>query len=148
MTIAEPPADREVPAPHSPDVPAGTPGVVTGRPLTWLRVEALCTAVAALVVFAGTGQPWWLVPALFLVPDLSWLAYVAGPKVGAWCYNLAHSAPLPLALLAAGAGWHLSALVVAGAIGLLHLGLDRVLKYGLKYDHGFGITHLGVNGKH
>jgi hypothetical protein len=121
--------------------------VVTGRPLTWLRVEALSIAVAAVVVFAGTGQPWWLVPALFLVPDLSAFGYLAGPKAGAWIYNLVHSTPLPLALLAAGAAWHHDALIVAGAIGLFHLGLDRVLKFGLKYDHGFGLTHLGSNGK-
>ena len=124
-----------------------TPGIVNGRPLTWLRAEALATAVAALVVFGATGQSWWLVPALFLVPDLFCLGYLAGPEVGAWSYNLVHSAPLPLALLAAGAGWHLTALTVAGAVGLFHLGLDRVLKFGLKYDHSFGVTHLGDNGK-
>jgi len=124
-----------------------TPGIVNGRPLTWLRAEALATAVAALVVFGATGRPWWLVPALFLVPDLSCLGYLAGPKAGAWIYNLVHSAPLSLALLAAGAGWHLTALTVAGAVGLFHIGLDRVLKFGLKYDHSFGVTHLGDNGK-
>jgi hypothetical protein len=122
--------------------------VVSGQPLAWLRVEALAVAGAALVVFATTGHRWWLVPALFLLPDLSWFGYLAGPRVGAWIYNLAHSAPLPLALLAAGAGWHLSLLTVAGAVGLFHLGVDRVLKYGLKYDHSFAITHLGVHGKH
>ncbi|MEU8662513.1 DUF4260 family protein [Actinoplanes philippinensis] len=122
----------------------GAPGVVTGRPLAWLRVEALAVAVAAVVVFAGTGQAWWLLAVLFLVPDLAMAGYLAGPRVGAWLYNLAHSAPLPLALLAAGAWWDSAALTVAGAVGLFHLGVDRVLKFGLKYDHGFGVTHLGV----
>jgi hypothetical protein len=125
-----------------------TPGVVTGRPLTWLRVEGLAVAVAAAVVFAGTGHPWWLIPALFLVPDLSFLGYLAGPRVGAWIYNLAHTAPLSLALLAAGAAWSNTALTIAGTIGLFHLGVDRVLKYGVKYDHSFGLTHLGNHGPH
>ncbi|MEU7752307.1 DUF4260 family protein [Micromonospora sp. NPDC049171] len=71
----EPRGRKWAPARPSPDVVAGTPGVVTGRPLTWLRIEGLTVAGAALVVFATTGQPWWLVPALFLVPDQSWLAY-------------------------------------------------------------------------
>jgi Domain of unknown function (DUF4260) len=102
-----------------PDATAATPGVVTGRPLTWLRIDGLAVARAGLALFAGTGQSWWLIPALFLLPDLSWLGYLAGPKVGAWFYNLAHTEPLPLALLAAGAGWHISALTVAGALGLL-----------------------------
>lgn len=129
-----------------PEVTAGIPGVVTGRPLAWLRIEGLAVAGAALAVFAGTGQPWWLVPALFLVPDLSALGYLAGTRVGAWSYNLAHTAPLPLALLAAGAGWQVSGLTVAGAIGLFHLGLDRLLGYGVKHDHAFGATHLGSHG--
>jgi hypothetical protein len=86
--------------------------------------------VAGLAIFAATGQPWWLVLALFLAPDLFMLGYLAGPKTGAWIYNLAHSAPL--ALLAAGLGWHITALAVAGAIGLFHIGLDRAIKAGLK----------------
>ncbi|GLY04137.1 DUF4260 domain-containing protein [Actinoplanes sp. NBRC 101535] len=123
-----------------------TAGVVTGRPLTWLRAEGLAVAAGALALYAGTGQPWWLVPALFLAPDLTWFAYLAGPKVGAWFYNLAHTAPLPIALLAVGAYADITALTVAGAVGLFHIGLDRLMKYGVKYDHGFTITHLGVHG--
>ncbi len=145
---ARPPGKERISALPAPDAVGGTPGVVvTGRPLAWLRVEGLAVAVAALVGFASTGKPWWLVPALFLVPDLSALGYLAGRRVGAWTYNLAHTAPLPLALLA-GAGWHISAFTVAGAVGLCHLGVDRVLKYGVKYDHNAGMTHLGVNGDH
>jgi hypothetical protein len=125
-----------------------SPGVVSGRPATWLRVEALAVAATALAVFATTGKPWWLIPALFLVPDLSWFAYLAGPKAGAWVYNLMHTAPLPLALLIAGYTWDHQALIVAGVIGLFHLGVDRVLRYGLKYDHSFAVTHLGVHGPH
>jgi len=122
------------------------PGVVTGRPRAWLRAEGLAVAAAALLAYAPTGAPWWLIPALFLVPDLSMLGYLAGNRVGAWTYNLAHTAPLPVALLAAGLGWDVPTLTVAGAVGLVHVGLDRLLGYGVKYDHGFGHTHLGING--
>ena len=121
-------------------------GGVTDRPRTWLRAEGLALAAAALFAYAPTGAPWWLIPALLLVPDLSMLGYLAGNRVGAWTYNLAHTAPLPVALLAAGLGWHTTALTVAGAVGLVHLGLDRLLGYGVKYDHGFGHTHLGCLG--
>ena len=142
------PAEENMSAPTPLDAAAGTPGVVTGRPLMWLRIEGLSVAAAAVVIYAATGHSWWLIPALLLVPDLSWFAYLAGPQVGAWVYNLAHTAPLSLALLAAGAGWHASALIIAGSVGLLHLGLDRLMKYGVKYDHSFGLTHLGVHGPH
>ena len=119
------------------------PGVVTGRPRTWLRVEGLAVAAAGVIVHVTTGAAWWWVPALFLVPDLAMLGYLAGNRVGAWTYNLAHTAPLPVALLAAGLAWDVDALTVAGAVGLVHIGLDRALGYGVKYDLGFGHTHLG-----
>jgi hypothetical protein len=114
FTGTTPLAEQSPTALASHDGATAPPGVVTGRPLTWLRVEGLAVAAAALTMFAATAQPWWLVPALLLIPDLSALGYLAGPRVGAWTYNLAHTAPLPLALLGAGAGWHSSALTVAG----------------------------------
>ncbi|NEK93601.1 DUF4260 domain-containing protein [Modestobacter muralis] len=134
--------------PAVPTAPAatGAPGVVTGRPRTWLQAEGLALAAAGLVAHATTGAPWWLVPALFLVPDLAALGYLAGNRVGAWAYDLAHTAPLPVALMAAGLAWDVSALTVAGGVGLVHLGLDRALGYGVTYDSGFGHTHLGSKG--
>ncbi len=56
------------------------------------------------------------------------------------------SAPPPLAMLAAGAGWLFSAHPVAGAVGLLHIGLDRLMNNGVRYDHDFHVTHLGTLG--
>jgi len=129
-----------------PDI-AREPGVVTGRPRTWLRVEGASVALAGLAVFAATHEPWWLVPALFLVPDVFAVGYLVNPRVGAWLYNLAHTAPLSLALLAGGVYAHIVPLSVAGAIGLFHIGFDRLLKYGVKYDHNPAVTHLGVHGK-
>ncbi|MQA33126.1 DUF4260 domain-containing protein [Modestobacter roseus] len=128
-------------------VPTATsPGVVTGRPRAWLQAEGIALAAAGLIAHGSTGAPWWLVPALFLVPDLAMLGYLAGDRVGAWTYNLSHTAPLAVVLLAAGLGWDVAALTVAGAVGLVHVGLDRALGYGVKYDDGFGHTHLGMKG--
>jgi len=59
------------------------------------------------------------------------LGHLAGDRIGAWTYDLAHTAPLPVALLAAGLGWHTTALTVAGVVGLVHIGLDRLLDYGV-----------------
>ena len=74
------------------------------------------------------------------------LGYLAGNRVGAWSYNLAHTAPLPVALMAAGLAWAVDALTVAGVVGLVHVGLDRLMGYGVKHDDGFGHTHLGIKG--
>ena len=36
----------------------------------------------------------------------------------------------------------------AGLVWLAHIGMDRLLGYGLKYDDHFQHTHLGLIGKH
>jgi Domain of unknown function (DUF4260) len=84
---------------------------------------------------------------LLLAPDLAMLAYLAGPRAGALVYNLAHTyaLALPLAL----AGFFVGS-AVASALALIwiaHIGLDRMLGYGLKYASGFGDTHLGHIGR-
>ncbi len=85
--------------------------------------------------------------ALFLVPDLSMLAYFAGRRIGAVSYNLAHSYILPIALAAAGVVLSRHGLLAPALIWIAHIGFDRMLGYGLKYPTAFGHTHLGLVGK-
>jgi hypothetical protein len=44
------------------------------------------------------GGRWWLAGLLFLVPDLSFAAYLAGSRTGAYAYNALHTTLGPLAL--------------------------------------------------
>jgi hypothetical protein len=48
-------------------------------------------------------QPWWLVPALILLPDLAWAGHFRGTRVGAVTHNAAQATPLPAVLT--GLGW-------------------------------------------
>ena len=111
-----------------------------------LRLEGLIVAVATAVLFARTGANWWLF-ALWLAPDLSMLGYLAGPCQGARVYNAFHTyvGPGVLALCSLMPGAH-TALPLA-LIWANHIGIDRLLGYGLKYGNGFGFTHLGRMGK-
>jgi hypothetical protein len=84
---------------------------------------------------------------LFLTPDLSFLGYLAGPKVGAISYNLAHSYIGAVACLVASLVLPAPTLLSAGIIWCAHIGFDRTLGYGLKYSKGFGFTHLGPIGR-
>jgi hypothetical protein len=94
-----------------------------------------------------TRQSWWLFAALILVPDLSMAGYLAGNRVGAAAYNAVHVTIGPIALTLIGLlGSDLRVLGVA-LIWLAHVGIDRALGYGLKYDRSFGFTHLGRIGK-
>ena len=96
-----------------------------------------------LIAFGVLGQPWWLVPAGILAPDIAMSGYLAGARFGAHLYNLAHATPLPAVMLGAGY-WQADRLVMALAlIWLAHIGLDRLLGTGLKYNDRFTHTHLG-----
>src|SRR5262249_59715393 len=89
-------------------------GVVTGAPRRWLGLEGLVLLAGALIAFGALGQPWWLVPAAILAPDIAVSGYLVGNRVGAHLYNLAHATPLPAVLLGAGY-WQANRLIIAFA---------------------------------
>ena len=112
-----------------------------------LRAEQVAIAVAGIVVWiANDGPPLLLIPAWLLV-DLSMVGYLGGPRLGSITYNAAHNLVLALALL--GLGWWTDTgwLVLAGAVFLTHIGVDRALGYGLKLPTDFRDTHLGRIGR-
>ena len=112
----------------------------------WQRLEGLALLAVSVLAYARFGEGWLLFAVLFLTPDLSFFGYLAGPRVGAWAYNLAHGLIGPL-LLAATGGLTGDGLSIALAlIWLAHIGFDRALGYGLKSPDGFGVTHLGLIG--
>ncbi|MCC6522325.1 MAG: DUF4260 domain-containing protein [Polyangiaceae bacterium] len=120
-------------------------GAVSGWPRALLRAEGALALVAALVAYRYLGASWGVFAALFLVPDLSLLGYLAGPRAGALTYNAAHSylGPASLAL----AGLAVPQLLPFAMIWVAHVGFDRALGYGLKYARAFGATHLGTVGR-
>lgn len=120
---------------------------VTGAPRLWLRLEDAAVFAAALVAYGWQLESWWLFGAVFLAPDLTLAAYLAGPSPGARAYNLAHSYVGPIFLATYGVGIGRSDVVPWALIWFAHIGLDRMLGLGLKYETAFGDTHLGHIGK-
>ena len=112
-----------------------------------LRLEGLALLAAAAILYARLGGGWPMFGLLFLVPDLSFVGYLAGPRVGAATYNTAHSTVGPLLLGAAGVALHQPQVMQIACIWGAHVGFDRALGYGLKYASAFGDTHLGHLGK-
>ncbi|MGJ5096041.1 DUF4260 domain-containing protein [Bradyrhizobium oligotrophicum] len=124
--------------------PAGTShGAVQGGLRLLLRLEGLVLAAAAIAFYAHQSGSWWLFAALFLAPDVSFAAYLGGPRIGAVAYNAVHSTLAPAALLAIGLAAGQPLVVEIATIWLAHIGVDRLAGYGLKYADGFGFTHLG-----
>lgn len=112
-----------------------------------LRLEAAALFAAGVFLWFANGGPILLWLAAILLPDLSAIGYLAGTRIGAMTYNALHNLVLALALI--GLGWWLDApgYLLAGAILVAHIGIDRALGFGLKLPSGFGDTHLGHIGK-
>ncbi|MBI1817621.1 MAG: DUF4260 domain-containing protein [Deltaproteobacteria bacterium] len=116
-------------------------------PRIWLRIEAAAALAFAVACYVWLGRGWGLFALLFLVPDVSFVGYLGGPRLGAWVYNVAHSTIGPLALLVVSQLEPARPLTIAGLIWLAHIGFDRMLGYGLKYPSDFHDTHLGRIGR-
>lgn len=112
-----------------------------------LASEAVAALVAGVWLWTvNDGAVLLLLPAL-LLPDLSMAGYLAGPRVGALTYNAVHNWTLAAVLLGLGAWLQAAPLLLAGAVLLAHVGMDRALGYGLKLPTGFRDTHLGRIGR-
>jgi hypothetical protein len=120
---------------------------VAGAPRLILQLEGAALFAAALYAYWLTGTSWWLFLILFLTPDLSFAAYLAGPRMGALAYNAVHATVGPLALAAYGIAFGPAILIALAMIWAAHVGFDRMLGYGLKYPTAFADTHLGRIGK-
>lgn len=112
-----------------------------------LRLENAALGALAIGLYWHSGASWWLFAALILAPDLAFVFYLRGPKVGAYVYNAAHSWIGPVVAGAAGSLWPSPLVVSVALVWAAHIGLDRALGYGLKHETGFADTHLGRIGR-
>lgn len=110
------------------------------------RLEGAALLAAATVTYFAAGFGWLVFVLLFFAFDLSALGYLGGPRLGAALYNLGHALVLPaiaaLAYALTGAPW----LLALTCLWTAHIGIDRMLSYGLKLPTGFKHTHLGIAG--
>jgi hypothetical protein len=111
-------------------------------PRLLLGAEGIAVAATSVALYFHAGYPWWLFVVLALAPDLSMVGYAAGTRVGAACYNAAHTYAGPVVLGATGVITGADAAIEAALIWLTHIGVDRALGYGLKYATAFKETHL------
>jgi hypothetical protein len=114
-----------------------------------IQLEELAMAAGGLFLLSecSLGWPAWAWALLFFAPDLSFLGYGFGSRVGAWTYNLFHHKGLAIGLALAGFAMQVDGLLAAGLLLFAHASFDRMLGYGLKYETGFEDTHLGPIGK-
>jgi hypothetical protein len=125
------------------DETKGAPRLMS-QPRVLLHLEGAAVLLLATAAFFRLGHPWWVFLLLLLAPDVSLLGLLAGPRAGALIYNAVHTMVGPLALL--GGGWWLaggqSAAVAVALVWLAHIGLDRMVGYGLRYPDSEQRTHF------
>src|SRR5262245_47609197 len=120
-------------------IETGAVPTVTVR--SWLRLEGAAVFVAGLVLYGQLGAPWWLALPLLLLPDVSAVGYLAGPRIGALTYNVVHNWAFGLAVLGIGLATDVTPIAVLGAATIAHVGIDRAVGYGLKLPTSFQDPH-------
>jgi hypothetical protein len=127
--------------------PLPAAGMTNGAVRGWLRLEGVAAFGAGVALFAAAGGNLLLLVPLLLVPDVSAAGYLAGPRVGAFTYNLLHTWAPGLLVLGLSVWLGSSTLQLAAAVLIAHVGMDRAIGYGLKLPSSFQDTHLGRIGR-
>ncbi len=112
------------------------------KPKLLLHIEGGIVLLAACVLYQHLNARWLWFAVLFLVPDISMLGYLVDKKAGAMAYNFVHTYTVPIALLLALWLSGQVSYVWVVLIWVAHIGFDRLLGYGLKYETAFKDTHL------
>ncbi|CAM3382246.1 MULTISPECIES: DUF4260 domain-containing protein [Saccharibacillus] len=107
-----------------------------------IRIEGLIVLALSTYMYFWNGYGGLAFVLLLFVPDVSMLGYAANAKVGAYLYNAAHTYTVPLFLLLAGVVFKADWPLMIGLIWTAHIGFDRMMGYGLKYETGFQDTHV------
>jgi len=115
---------------------------VRGHVRLFLRIEALAIFGAGIAAYGQLGGPWLALVPLLFVPDISMIGFVRNARLGALTYDVGHNLGTAGAALGLGLWLGVGWLAIAGAVLVAHIGMDRVLGYGLKYPTEFKDTHL------
>lgn len=122
------------------------PGIVKTWPRILLRLEGAAILGSTIWAYSRLNRSWWTFAGLLLVPDLGMAGYAANTRLGAAFYNAFHTETPAILLLCAGLAQKHATATGLGLVWLAHIGLDRMCGFGLKYEEGFGVTHLGEIG--
>jgi len=131
-------------APNYPRANCGHPGAQFIGFSSFCVLRVWLSQASPALLYARTGASWWLFAALWLVPDLSMLGYLAGPCQGARIYNAVHSYVAPGALGACCAATSGNTRRVANAlIWANHIGGRSAARLRAQVWGRFGFTHQG-----
>ena len=111
-------------------------------PRRLLALEGIAVFALSVYFYFERGGAWWLFLLLLLAPDLSAAGYLFSIRIGSITYNAVHIYVWPLLLGAFAVHQGEALLLQLALIWSAHIGMDRMLGYGLKYTTRFQDTHL------
>jgi hypothetical protein len=111
-------------------------------PRLLLQLEGAAVLGLACVLYQHLHGSWLWFSLLFLAPDLFMLGYLANKKAGAMVYNFGHTYTIPILLCLVLWFSGQESCLWLPLIWLAHIGFDRLLGYGLKYETAFKDTHF------
>src|SRR5690625_4036603 len=111
-------------------------------PKILIHVEGLIVLLLSIYVYSLTDFGWLLFIPLLLVPDISMLGYLSNNRIGAIIYNIFHTYTTPVLLITISLFFSLQILLAIGLIWTAHIGMDRTVGFGLKYQTDFKDNHL------
>jgi hypothetical protein len=120
-----------------------TQTISLSMPSLILRLEGAVVFAGAIALYASQSGSALLFIALLFTPDISMIGYRANPHLGAIIYNVVHTYALPALLITAALALNVQWLILIALILFAHIGMDRLLGFGLKYPTAFKDTHLG-----
>ena len=112
------------------------------QPSILLRLEGFVLFAVSVALFFHLGGALSLFLLLLLVPDVTMAGYALNVRVGAFIYNVGHTLAWPVALGGAALWTNHPEFVPYALIWAAHIGMDRMLGYGLKYPTYFADTHI------
>src|SRR5690554_3395810 len=107
-----------------------------------IRIEGMVVLSLGTYVYFTNGYNWAIFLLLLMLPDVFMIGYAVSKKAGAYVYNFAHTFVTPSLLLLAGLALSVDLLMMIGLIWIVHIGMDRMMGYGLKYETNFKDTHI------
>ena len=112
------------------------------KPKILLHFESSVVLILTVFFYHQLHARWLLFAILFLAPDLFMLGYLANVRIGSALYNFAHTYLTPAILLAIAYFATKPQLSPFALIWTAHIGIDRLLGFGLKYPTHFKDIHL------
>ncbi|MGA3602954.1 DUF4260 domain-containing protein [Lysinibacillus agricola] len=107
-----------------------------------LHIEGLAVLVLSIYFYFHLQFSWIVFLVLLLAPDLAALGYLKNVKVGSILYNLFHTYTIPVVIMIFALLLHKNIALMLSLIWIAHIGMDRMLGYGLKYPTKFQDNHL------